>query len=339
MKMRVRNSRRLPLVVLAVAGAMVVAACSSSSPSSSSPSSSSKTGSADAPLKVGIVLFSSDNPVTVGVSKQIQAVGAPLGWEFSEIDPGASVEKAVGAMNTLIQQRVSVIVTMVFESNGLAAGLQRAKAAGIPVVTYGGGPADGIQASWDIGTGSGADIAARILKDTKGEATILALGYTPGLPCRAREEALNAAVKGKPSITLKRQEVPVPGAAAATTQFTNAYLTTLSPSAPDPVVWACYDGAGVPAAAAVKASKRSGVKVYSFDGTAAALQQIKAGTMTASVWLDPVAGGNDVAKKLPGVVAAGTDGTPENFDAPGIIVDSSNLTEFLADHPDALTGS
>lgn len=334
MKMRIRNSRRLTRVVLAVAVAMVVTACSSSSPSKSSES-----GSKDAPLKVGVVLFSSDNAVTVGVSKQIQAVGEPLGWKFSVIDPGASVEKAVGAMNTLIQQRVSVIVTMVFESTGLAAGLQKAKAAGIPVVTYGGGPADGIQAQWDIGTGSGADIAARLLKDTNGKASILALGYTPGLPCRAREEALVAAIKDMPSIKFKRQEVPVPGAAAGVTQFTNAFLTTLSPSAPEPVVWACYDGAGVPAAAAVKASKRSGIKVYSFDGTAAALQQIKAGTMTASVWLDPVEGGNAVAKKLPGVVAAGTDGAPEDFDAPGIIVDSSNLDQFLADHPDALTGS
>jgi len=59
------------------------------------------------------------------------------------IDAQGAPDKAIAAIQNLVQKKVNVIVTTVFPANSLAAGGLAAKAAGIPIASVGSGTGDG----------------------------------------------------------------------------------------------------------------------------------------------------------------------------------------------------
>ena len=83
----------------------------------------------------------------------------------------------------------------VFDSTGLAAGLQAAADAKIPVLSAGGGMAPGIALA--ASTGAAQPLVDLMVKNLDGAGTVLDLSYHPGIPCRERADAFDAADKGQ----------------------------------------------------------------------------------------------------------------------------------------------
>ena len=327
--------RKLGAAVLAV-GCLLAAGCGSDSNDAgdSATAAGTSSGSSGKKYDVGIVAFAAADQTSSQAIAGYKAEAAKLGYDVTVVDPQGSVDKAVGAMQDLVQKRVDMMMVTVFPSTALTAGLRAAKAAGIPVVSLSGGLADGVQVNYDSGVAAGKELADELVKETGGTGDLLALGYRSGLPCIGREKSLDAAI-APTSIKKTRNEVPIPGQVEASTQFTQAFLAKHKSGG---IVWGCFDDPALGAIAAIKQAGRKNVKVYGINGQPAALKAIQDKAMNATVWLDVTGAGTEIAKNTGKYVEAGVDAKQVDTPVPDELVTQENVDQFLADHPDALKG-
>lgn len=328
--------RTFGAAVLAV-GCLLAAGCGSDSNDSggSATAAGNSSGNSGKKYNIGIVAFAAADQTSSQAIAGYKAEAAKLGYKVTVVDPQGSVDKAVGAMQDLVQKRVDLMMVTVFPSTSLTAGLRAAKAAGIPVVSLSGGLADGVQVNYDSGVAAGKELADELVKETGGTGDLLALGYRSGLPCIGREKSLDAAI-GSTSIKKTRDEVPIPGQVEASTQFTQAFLAKHKSGGG--IVWGCFDDPSLGAIAAIKQAGRKDIKVYGINGQPAALKAIQDKTMNATVWLDVTGAGTEIAKNTGKYVEAGVDAKPVDTPVPDELVTQENVDRFLADHPDALKG-
>jgi ribose transport system substrate-binding protein len=322
------------------AGCLLAAGCGSdSNDAGDSATAAGNPGSANSGKKydVGIVAFAAADQTSSQAIAGYKAEASRLGYKVTVVDPQGSVDKAVGAMQDLVQKRVDLMMVTVFPSTSLTAGLRAAKAAGIPVVSLSGGIADGVQVNYDSGVQAGKKLADQMVQETGGKGDLLALGYRSGLPCIGREKSLDAAI-GSTSINKTRNEVPIPGQVEASTQFTQAFLAKHKSAGDGLAVWGCFDDPSLGAIAAIKQGDRKDVKVYGINGQPAALKAIQDKAMNATVWLDVTGAGTEIAKNTGKYVEAGVDAKPFDTPVPDELVTQENVDQFLADHPDALKG-
>ncbi len=321
------------------AGCLLAAGCGGSSDSNDSATAAG--GGGGKAYKVGIVMFAGADQTSSLAVKGYQDEAKTLGYKVTTVDPQGSVDKAVGAMQDLVQKRVDLMMVTVFPSTSLTAGLRAAKAANIPVVSLSGGLADGVQVNYDSGQIVGKPLADQLVKETGGKGDLLVLGYKSGLPCIGREQALDAALKGT-SIKVTRNEVPIPGQVEASRQFTSAFLAKHKSAGDGLAVWGCFDDPALGAISSIKQAGRTagpkGIKVFGINGQPGALRAIKSGDMDATVYLDVIGAGREIAKNTDKYVKAGVDAKQVNTPVPNELVTAENIGQFAADHPDAMKG-
>jgi ribose transport system substrate-binding protein len=336
-------------VALAVAVmAVLVAGCgSSSSTSSSGASSSTSSGStantsqttAAASTKkytIGIVSFASSEPTSTLALQGVKAVAKENGWSVTEIDPNGSESAAIAGIQDFVQKKVNVIITAVFPSKGLLAGVLAAKNAGIPVVSLSGGTGVGVQTQWDAGTQSGKLIVNKMLQDTGGKGALLAFEYNDGLPCVERQAVLTAALKTAHFSPVTTEQVPIPGQVAAGTSFASAWLANHPSNGQPRTIWGCFDDPVVGAISAMKSAGQTGINTYGIDASVPALEDVLHGTMTATVFLNAYLGGQELARELPTAIANGVNAAPKEFSLPATLVDQQNIKAFLKRYPNVL---
>ena len=149
----------------------------------------------------------------------------------------------------------------VFDSTGLAAGLQAATDAKVPVLTAGGGMAPGIALA--ASTGAAQPLVDLMLRNLGGSGTVLDLSYHPGIPCRERADAFDAAVKANPGLKATTHEITIPGAAESSQAATSAWLSANATAKGPYAIFNCYDDNALGAIAALKQNGRTDVQVYS----------------------------------------------------------------------------
>lgn len=320
-------------VVLAIA-ALAGTGCGSDTDEAGSASAtpSNLTSETTKKFTIGLVPFSSANATSNQGVAGIEEVAKKNGWETSLIDAQGAPDKAISAIQTLVQKKVDMIVTTVFPPASVTGGALAAKAAGIPIASLGGGTGNGVQANWDVGTESGKAVAERMIEDTGGDGALLALGYKPGLPCQQRETALMDAIESE-SYEVDRQEVPIPGQVEAATKFTQAWLASHPKSAGEATIWACFDEPAIGAISALKQAGRSDVKVYAIDGLPPAFKAIGDGRLTATAWINAFGAGTEIGEAVPQIVEDGVDGGPLEKVAPSILVDKASVAAFLEKYP------
>lgn len=329
--------RKFGAAVLAAGCLLAAAGCGgddSNDSATAAGGSTSSSSSSGKKFNVGIVAFAAADQTSSQAIAGYKARAAELGYKVTVVDPQGSVDKAVGAMQDLVQKRVDLMMVTVFPSTALTAGLRAAKAAGIPVVSLSGGLADGVQVNYDSGVAAGKKLADELVKETGGSGDLLALGYKSGLPCIGREKSLDAAI-GSTSINKSREEVPIPGQVEASTNFTQAFLAKHKSGG---IIWGCFDDPSLGAIAAIKQAGRKDVKVYGINGQPAALKAIQDKTMNATVWLDVTGAGKEIADNTAKYVDAGVDAKPVDTPVPDELVTQENVDQFLSDHPDAIKG-
>ena len=327
----------------AIAAVSVVAtACSSSaspSPSatgtaastSAAPSSSvSSAPSSAKKLSIGIVTFSMTDVATNGTVKGAQDEAAAKGWTSSVVDAQGSADTVNTAMEDYVQKKVDAIITIVTPSSALGAGLAAAKAANIPVYTMGGGFADGISAMGDDWMGN--IVADQIAKDTNGAGDMLGLVYRGGLPCLKREADYNTMVAANAGIKSVTQQVTVPGQVESATAATLAWLAG-HPNGK--AIWTCFDDPAMGAVAALKqdGKKAGDVLVYGFNGNPDAVQAVKDGWLTATLWINHTKMGKDAVDIFPEIIAAGSSWQQKTLPTEYILVNKTNVDQFMTDHP------
>jgi ribose transport system substrate-binding protein len=225
---------------------------------------------------------------------------------------------------------------MVFPYSSIGAGLADAKAAGIPVVTWGGGIGSSVAAT----NGSGAPIAQpvieKMISDLGGKGSLLALTYRTGEVCRNREVLLDEMLAKNPGIEVVKNEVRIPGYFEDGAQYANAWLASHPAGDVNLAIWGCWDDPAIGAIGALRQQGRDDVKVYGVNGNAQAIENIQNGHMTATAWEDSYAEGAGMVKILSNIKAAGDGWAARAVEIPAILVTKETVADFVKQHPEAL---
>jgi ABC-type sugar transport system substrate-binding protein len=288
-------------------------------------------GMADEPLTIGIVTFSTSDVDTNQMIDTMTGEAQSKGWSVETLNANGDPSQAIASIKDLVTKDVDAIIVTVFDSTGLAAGLAAAEEAGIPVLSAGGGMAPGIALS--ASTGAAPPLIDLMMKNTGGKGTFLDLTYHPGIPCRERADAFDAAVAGKADIHATSNEISIPGAAESSQAFTSAWLAANADAEGPFAIFNCYDDNAMGAIAALKQNDRHDVQVYSFNATAPAVQAVKDGWMTATLGVDLTSAGKMLVDQIPDILAAGDSWEPKSC-VPGYdLVTAENVDAFMAANP------
>jgi ribose transport system substrate-binding protein len=326
--------KKLALLALATTAVLSLAACSTPSGTGSTDGSGGGDG---AQKTLGIVALVATDALNAAVIDGATDAAEAAGWKVTVTDTQGSPDKANAAMTAFsTTQKVDAILVSAFASSSIGAGLQSAIAAGVPVVSWGGELVDGIVATTSA-LKVGEDSVDAMLADFGTKGDVLALTYHTGVLCLYRGMAFDDAMSKESGVTVVSNEVAIPGQVEDGTAFTAAWLASHPADGTPLAVWGAWDEPGMGAIAALKQAGRDDVKVYSINGSPAALQAVKDGTMTQIIWQDGYTEGQELFQAVLDSQEAGDSWEPKTIDVPGVLVDSSTIDQFLTDHPDALS--
>lgn len=283
---------------------------------------------------LGIVALLANDALNIAVINGATEEAKAAGWDVKVIDTQASADKANAAMSSFAAQGVDAMFVLAFASSSIGSGLAAANDAHIPVATWGGEIVPGI-----VVTTSGLQVgedSVKFLVDKVGDkANVLALTFHPGKLCIDRGVAFDNGIKGKDGIKVDYSEVVVPGQV----QFGNATASAWLTAHPggDGValaIWSCWDEPMTGAVAAIRQAGRTDVSTISINGSPQALELVKNGDMTATVWQPAREEGKQVFQAILDSIAAGASWTPKVITIPGVVVTKDNVDQFMAAHPD-----
>jgi ribose transport system substrate-binding protein len=282
-------------------------------------------------LNIGIVTFSTSDIHTNQMVDTMAAEAKAKGWTVESLNANGDPSQAIAQIKQLVTKKADAIIVTVFDSTGLAAGLQAATDAKVPVLTAGGGMAPGIALA--ASTGAAQPLVDLMVKNLGGSGTVLDLSYHPGIPCRERADAFDAAVKANPGLKATTHEITIPGAAESSQAATSAWLSANSNAKGPFAIFNCYDDNALGAIAALKQNGRTDVQVYSFNATAPAVQAVKDGTMTGTLGVDLTSAGKLLVDQIPDIIKAGDSWQPKSFIPGYTIVTRDNVDQALKSNP------
>lgn len=286
--------------------------------------------------RLGIIAIVATDALNAAMIAGATAAAEEAGWTVNVTDAQGSLDQANAAMVTYsTTQPMDAIVVSAFASSSIGAGLAASKAAGIPVVTWGGELVDGIVAA-SSALPVGYDSINNMLDDFGTEGKVLALTYHTGILCLYRGVAFDEVISKEPGITVTHNEVAIPGQVDDGNAFTAAWLAA-NPEGSGPLaIWGAWDEPAMGALAAIAQAGRTDVKVYSINGAPNALQAVKDGTMQQIIWQDGYTEGQELFTAAAESIEAGDSWEQKTIDVPGVLVTSETIDDFLAEHPDAL---
>lgn len=290
---------------------------------------------ADKPL-LGIVSISATEANNVRYIQGATKAADELGWQVNVVDAAGNADQANAAIQNFAQLGAHAIVDMVFPFSSIGAGLDAAGAAGIPVVTWGGGLGSTVAATNGSGGPMAIPVVQTMLDKMGGKGSILALTYHTGEVCRNREEVMDQMVAKYPDIKVTKNEVRIPGYFEDGAQYANAWLASHPAGGENLAIWGCWDDPSIGAIGSLRAQGRDDVLVYGINGNAQALENIKNGFMTATAWQDSFSEGYNMVKMIEEITAAGKGWTPKAAEVPAVLVTKDTVADFLAQHPEAI---
>ena len=285
---------------------------------------------------VGIVSISATEANNVRYINGATKAADELGWTVNVVDAAGNADQANAAIQNFAQVGAGAIVDMVFPWSSIGAGLDAAKTAGIPVVSWGGGLGSTVAATNGSGGPMAIPVVELMLKNMGGKGSILALTYRTGEVCRNREEVMDEMVAKFPDIKVTKNEVRIPGYFEDGAQYANAWLASHPADSEPLAIWGCWDDPAIGAIGSLRSQNRTDVKVYGINGNAQALENIKNGFMTATAWQDSFSEGYNMVKMLDDIKKAGAAWQPKAAEVPAVLVTSDMVADFTAKHPEAL---
>ncbi|MEO8411271.1 MAG: sugar ABC transporter substrate-binding protein [Propionivibrio sp.] len=293
------------------------------------------TVAADKPL-LGIVSISATEANNVRYIKGATDAANELGSEVAVIDAAGNADQANAGIQNFAQRGAVAIIDMVFPASSIGAGLAAAKAANIPVVTWGGGLGGSVAATNGSGGPMAVPVNQQMFDDMGGKGSVLALTYRTGEVCRNRETVLDEMLAKYPEIKVTKNQVRIPGYFEDGAQYANAWLASHPAGDEKLAIWGCWDDPAIGAIGTLRQQARDDVKVYGVNGNAQALENIKNGHMHGSAWQDSYTEGLNMVNMLPKIIKAGDSWKPIADEVPAILVTPANVKEFIAAHPDAM---
>ncbi|MER8830659.1 sugar ABC transporter substrate-binding protein [Mesorhizobium sp. M0938] len=285
---------------------------------------------------LGVVALLANDALNIAVIGGATEAAKAAGWDVKVTDTQASADQANAAMNSFAAQKVDAIFVLAFASSSIGSGLAAARDAGIPVATWGGEIVPGIVVTTS-GRQVGDDSVKFLLDKVSGKADVLAMTFHPGKLCIDRGIAFDEGVKGKSDVKVDYSEVVAPGQVQFGNATAAAWLTAHPAGGDKPLaIWACWDEPMQGAVAAMRQAGRTDVATVSINGSPQALQLVKEGDLTATVWQPAYQEGKEVFQAILDSIKAGASWQAKDIQIPGIVVTKDNVDKFMAEHPNGM---
>ena len=286
-------------------------------------------------VDIAVVSISAADSNNVRYIKGLEDGAEQYGYEVSVLDADGSTDKANSAFANFVSRGADVIVDMVFPATSIATGLKSAEDAGIPVVTWGGGMADGVWYTNGSGGPTATDVIKKMIEDMDGEGELLALTYHEGQVARDREAILDELLADYPDIEVTKNEVNIPGTLQNAMEYANAWLASRPADGTNYAVWGSWDDPALGAISTLKQMGRTDVKVYGQNGNADALQAILDGTMTATSWQSGYDEGIAAMEAIHEILEKGEE-FEKTEEVPVVVVTADNIEKFIEEHPETM---
>jgi len=323
--------KRTALAVIAAAAAIALAACSTDAGGGET-----GTDASEGSKVLGIVAYIGNNAINQQAIRGATEVAEDAGWEVKVTDTQGNADQANAAMSSYATQGVGGILVLVFASSAINSGLAAAQAASVPVISWGGGLEPGIVATTS-NEAVGAASAEALVDEMGTEGDLLALTFHPGKLCLDHQNEFDAAVADVPGLEVTYNEVVVPGQQQSAANFTTAWLASHPEGQGNYGIWTCWDEPMEGIVSALSQAGRTDVKTFSTNGSAPGILDVQEGTVTSVVWQPSEDEGAALMEALleytenPDPSAEG-----ETIKIDGVVVDSSNVDEFIEEHPNAV---
>ena len=129
-----RKNVKILLILVLMFVMVVMTACTSASESSSESKNDNKEQKGDKKLTIGLTVGTLANPFFVAMSKGVEEAGKELGAEVFVESAEYDLAKQTSQIENFITKKVDVILLNAVDTKGIAAAVQQAKDAGIPVI-------------------------------------------------------------------------------------------------------------------------------------------------------------------------------------------------------------
>jgi ribose transport system substrate-binding protein len=319
--------KRLVTVIAVVAlSGLVFAACGSSGDDNNKPSGNTATPAgasaeestaavSSGKKTIGIVSFIEADEATRRTSSAVKKAAETKGWSVKLIDTNLDATKQIAAFDTFVNDKVDGIITIYTDNVQNKAAIAKAKQAGIPVMSIGGGQwVDGLTLDVGIPDMAAGGQAAQYFFDTikkkygdKKQVNVIQFTLPEGNPCRAREKAFDGMAQLYPNVKVSKYHINGTNPVAAA----NDYMATkLNDQGKDLVgVLSCWGLPAQGAATAAKAKGRDDFLVVGINGDTAEIDLVRQGdkNFQATVALGLAEAGNKVIQELDKVFADKAD--------------------------------
>lgn len=252
---------------------------------------------------------------------------------FDVYDGEASVDTEVQIMDELINQKYDAIILQATDAAGLASSVDKAEAAGIPVITCN-LDADtthtALVAAVDVEAGE--KIAESIGESLSGQGKVVIISATPGATKGENiDKGFKAVMKEKyPNIEILDEQ-----SGEWLTENANTVMTDFLTKYPEINAVLCHNDAMAEGAAEAAKAAGKKVQIWGVDGESKMLDYIKEGLCTGTVYTDARSQGIACAHMAvyaieSGITAGSLSKTPVVKMSP-IIVTVDNLPEITED--------
>ena len=326
------------LLVLIMAFSLVVG-CSPEQPAdkkTDTTNTKSKTEQGNESVSIDVVAISATDSNNARYIQGLQDEAKKKGWQVTVLDANGSTDNANAAFSNFISKGSDVIIDMVFPATSLATGLRAAQDAKIPVLTWGGGLADGVYFTNGSGGPTAIDVVKKMCEDMGGKGEVLALTYHEGQVAREREIEFDKILETYPDIKVTKNEVNIPGSYQDGMDYATAWLAARPEGETNYAVWGSWDDPALGALASIKQMGRKDIKIYGQNGNADALQAIRDGWMTATAWQDGYGEGVAAIDAIEKILAEGENFEKGAYEVPPVVVSADNIEEFIKEHPETM---
>ncbi len=251
-----------------------------------------------ATYKVGFAQAENNNPWRIAETKSMQDAAAACGWQVVVTDAAGSAAKQVADVDSMIAQKVDLIILPPREEKPLIPAVMKARKAGIPVILVDRNVDQGLaKAGRDYVTFIGSDFvdqgrraAEWLVKATSGKATIIELeGTTGSSPANDRKKGFDQVIAKNPGMKIVASQ----SGDFARDKGRQVAQSLLQAHPETTAIYAHNDEMAVGAITALEAAGKApgkDVQVVSIDGTKDAMLAIAAGKMGATVQSSPFFG-------------------------------------------------
>lgn len=287
---------------------------------------------------VGVVSISTTDYGNHETIQGIKAAAAKRGWSVDVIDANGSADTANSAIENLVSRHAGAIIDLVFPTTSLTAGLNAAKAAHIPVGTWGGGLGPGVVVTDGSGGAFATPVVKYMVKQMGGKGAILALTYHVGLVCRNREQVFDSVLKQYPGIKVTKNEIQIPGYQTQAPQVATGWLASHPKGSQKLAIWGCWEDPAIAALSALRQQGRTDVLSFGENGGPTAMSDILHGTLTATEWENQYLEGQTLVEQIDASIKAGASWKPKQIEVPGLLVHKGNIHAFLKAHAGLFPG-